>query len=43
VTKPFEFEELVARIRAALRSTQQPTAAELVVGDLRLDLLTKVA
>lgn len=43
ITKPFAFEELVARVRAALRSTQQPTAAELAVGDLRLDLLTKVA
>ncbi len=43
VTKPFAFDELLARIRAALRSTKQPTASELVVGDLRLDLLTKVA
>jgi len=43
VTKPFAFEELVARIRAALRSAEQPTATELVVGDLRLDLLAKVA
>jgi len=43
VTKPFAFEELVARIRAALRSAEQPTATQLVVGDLRLDLLTKIA
>ena len=43
ITKPFAFEELLARVRAALRSTKQPTATELVVGDLRLDLLTKVA
>jgi DNA-binding response OmpR family regulator len=43
VTKPFSFEELVARIRAAVRSSGQPTATELVVGDLRLDLLTKLA
>lgn len=42
VTKPFAFEELIARIRAALRSADQPTAAQLVVGDLRLDLLAKV-
>jgi DNA-binding response OmpR family regulator len=43
VTKPFSFEELLARIRAAVRASEQPTAAELVVGDLRLDLLTKLA
>ena len=43
VTKPFVFEELLARIRAALRTATQPTTTELVVGDLRLDLLTKVA
>ncbi|MHB1536331.1 MAG: response regulator transcription factor [Acidimicrobiales bacterium] len=43
ITKPFAFDELLARIRAVLRSTSQPTATELVVGDLRLDLLTKVA
>lgn len=43
ITKPFAFDELLARIRAVLRSAKQPTATELVVGDLRLDLLTKVA
>ena len=43
VTKPFSFEELLARIRATLRTTRQPSATELEVGDLRLDLLTKVA
>ncbi len=43
VTKPFAFEELLARIRAALRTAGQVSATELVVGDLRLDLLTKVA
>ena len=43
VTKPFAFDELLARIRAALRTSAQPTTAELVVADLRLDLLTKVA
>ncbi|MDQ1486512.1 MAG: two-component system, OmpR family, response regulator [Actinomycetota bacterium] len=43
VTKPFVFEELLARIRAALRTSAQPTTTELVVEDLRLDLLTKVA
>ena len=43
VTKPFSFEELLARIRAALRTAEQPSSSEVVVGDLRLDLLTKVA
>ncbi len=43
VTKPFAFEELLARIRAAVRSSTQPTASELVVADLRLDLFTKIA
>ncbi len=43
LTKPFSFDELLARIRAALRTTQQPSSTELAVGDLRFDLLTKVA
>lgn len=43
VTKPFVFEELLARIRAALRTAGQVSSSELVVGDLRLDLLAKVA
>jgi DNA-binding response OmpR family regulator len=43
VTKPFAFDELLARIRAALRGRGEVTARELVVGDLTLDLLTKVA
>jgi DNA-binding response OmpR family regulator len=43
VTKPFSFAELLARIRAALRSSSQSSSTELVVGDLRLDLLTKIA
>ncbi|MEI8050293.1 MAG: response regulator transcription factor [Actinomycetes bacterium] len=43
IAKPFAFDELVARVRAALRTTEQPRASELVGGDLRLDLLTKVA
>ncbi|MHB8244158.1 MAG: response regulator transcription factor [Acidimicrobiales bacterium] len=43
VTKPFSFEELLARIRAALRTSEQMSSTELVVEDLRLDLLTKVA
>ncbi len=43
VTKPFAFEELLARIRAVRRTATQPTSTELVVGDLRLDLMSKVA
>ena len=43
VTKPFAFSELLARIRAAARSATQAATNELVVGDLRLDLHSKVA
>ena len=43
VTKPFEFDELLARVRAALRSADQTVASRLEVGDLSLDLLTKMA
>ncbi|MCX6512848.1 MAG: response regulator transcription factor [Actinobacteria bacterium] len=43
VTKPFSFDELLARIRAATRMVEQPTSTELVVDELRLDLLAKVA
>lgn len=43
LTKPFSFEELLARIRAALRTAEQPGLTQLQVADLRLDLLTKMA
>ena len=43
VTKPFSFDELLARVRAALRTADQTVSTELVVGDLKLDLLSKVA
>lgn len=43
VVKPFAFEELLARMRAVRRTMDNPTSHELVVGDLRLDTLTKVA
>lgn len=43
LTKPFSFEELLARIRAALRTADQPGLTQLQVADLRLDLLAKVA
>jgi DNA-binding response OmpR family regulator len=41
VVKPFSFSELLARVRARLRATDQPTAARLSAGDLALDLLTR--
>lgn len=43
LTKPFAFEELVARIRALTRRNDQETAAEVQVGDVRLDLLARRA
>jgi two-component system OmpR family response regulator len=42
LTKPFAFSELLARIQALIRrATQTPEPSRLVVGDLRLDLLTR--
>ncbi len=41
--KPFDFDELLARIRAQLRHARQPQAAVLECGDLRLDLKTRKA
>jgi DNA-binding response OmpR family regulator len=41
--KPFAFAELVARLRAVLRSAVQPTSTILRHGDVELDLLRKVA
>lgn len=41
--KPFDFEELIARIRAQLRHARQPQASTLQVGDLHLDLKTRRA
>lgn len=43
LSKPFDFDELVARIRAALRHSRQPQASLLEAGDLRLDLKTRKA
>ncbi len=37
LTKPFEFEELLARLRALTRRGREPAAAQLVVGDLVID------
>ncbi len=41
VTKPFRFEELLARVRARLRDERAPAETELAVGDLALDLRTR--
>jgi DNA-binding response OmpR family regulator len=41
VVKPFGFSELLARVRARLRATDQPTVATLSAGELALDLLTR--
>lgn len=44
VTKPFRFEELLARIRVQLRNRQVPRTKQetvLKVGDITLDLLTR--
>lgn len=43
VTKPFSFEELLARVRSAVRMSTQHVSTKLVVGDLELDLFTKIA
>jgi DNA-binding response OmpR family regulator len=43
LTKPFAFEELVARIRALTRRSDQETAAEVRAGDVRLDLRARRA
>lgn len=41
VTKPFSFEELLARVRAQLRNPTQREASALEAGDIRLDLRTR--
>jgi two-component system KDP operon response regulator KdpE len=38
VTKPFGIEELLARLRAALRRVDAPAEPVVVLGDLRIDL-----
>ena len=43
LTKPFAFEELMARIRALVRRADQPRAAQIVAGDLQIDLLSRRA
>jgi DNA-binding response OmpR family regulator len=41
VTKPFSFEELLARVRAQLRAPAQREASVLEAGDIRLDLRSR--
>ena len=41
ITKPFRFQELLARVRLRLRSERAPEATSIRVGDLKLDLRTK--
>jgi DNA-binding response OmpR family regulator len=43
LTKPFAFEELLARIRALTRRSDQASATHLEAGDVRLDLLGRRA
>ena len=43
VTKPFDFDELVARVRSRLRIASGGTATTLHHGEVSLDLLTRVA
>ena len=40
VTKPFAFEELLARVRALTRRSDQKQASTIECGDLRIDLLS---
>ena len=40
LTKPFAFEEFLARIRALLRKKDLPETAKLLIEDLELDLVT---
>lgn len=40
ITKPFAFEELLARVRALLRRADQPRSTWLEAGALRVDLLS---
>jgi two-component system, OmpR family, response regulator len=38
LTKPFDFDELLARMRALVRRADQPEASRIEMGDLKLDL-----
>jgi DNA-binding response OmpR family regulator len=41
ITKPFRFQELLARVRVRLRSERNAAATTIRVGDMKLDLRTK--
>jgi DNA-binding response OmpR family regulator len=41
ITKPFRFQELLARVRVRLRSERNAAATSIRVGDAKLDLRTK--
>ena len=41
ITKPFRFQELLARVRVRLRSERNTEATTIRVGDMKLDLRTK--
>jgi DNA-binding response OmpR family regulator len=43
LTKPFAFEELVARLRATIRRSQSHASPVITVGDLEVDTARKVA
>jgi DNA-binding response OmpR family regulator len=43
MTKPFAFDELLARIRARLRESDEASETTLEAGGIRLDLLTREA
>ena len=43
LTKPFAFEELIARVRALVRRSHAQTSSVITVGDLEIDLARKVA
>lgn len=43
ITKPFAFEELLARIGAVTRRFDQPEGSQILAGHLRLDLLAQRA
>ena len=38
LTKPFDLEELLARMRALVRRADQPEASRIEIGDLKMDL-----
>jgi DNA-binding response OmpR family regulator len=43
LTKPFAFEELLARIRARARDASHRQSAVVEVGELRIDMITRLA